>query len=704
MAEKTKQRINLGKLNFKSSTSMYAGIAVVVCVLMLIIPLPTFLLDFFMACNLLFAILIILMSVFITRPVDFSTFPTILLISMVFGLGLNVSSTRLILTKGADFDGRMVTSFGTFVVGGDSSTAGLVIGLIIFFILILVQMMVITKGATRITEVQARFTLDAMPNKMMAIDAEFNAGTISEEEARKRKADLQTEVNFYSAMDGASKFISGSAKLGIVITALNLVGGIIIGMAIRGEQNVFATYTRFTIGDGLLSQIPSLLISIATGLVVTRSGSDEKSTLGDDVKKEFTKDSLMYYIAGGVIAILGVFPGFPWYLLIPLGALLIFAGYKLGSVQKKEKAAKLQNEEKKKAAAASSPVVGVSPVVPLDPLSLELGFSLISLIDAEKGGDLRERIRNIRSELGLELGLVVPPIHMTDNVNLEASEYVFKIKGVKVGSGTIRTGCYLCMNTGGVTEEIPGDATTDPAFGLPAIWISPENCERAERAGYSVIDPPTVIATHITEMIKKNAADILDRQAVKSILDELRKEYSAVVEEVEKNFNMGVVQKVLQGLLREQVSIRNMVVILETMADYVSVATVGQNPYILIEKVRERLGRQICAQYVDDENTLHVITVEQSFCEKLIEKRVFVDGKPVSVLDPVDLRKWLSSLSSYITSVYDRGYLPIILCASEVRPLIKGITERDMPGLVVLSIPEIDKNVKLESLGEINVI
>ncbi|MDY6031436.1 MAG: flagellar biosynthesis protein FlhA [Treponemataceae bacterium] len=700
MAENSKRRINLGKLDFKNSTSLAMGSAVIVIVLMLIIPLPTPLLDFFMACNLLFSVLIILMSVFITKAVDFSTFPTILLVSTVFGLGINVSSTRLILSKGASFDGKMVTAFGSFVVGGDETVAGLVIGLVIFFILILVQMMVITKGATRITEVQARFTLDAMPNKMMAIDAEFNSGSIDETEARKRKMDLQREVDFYSAMDGASKFISGSAKLGIAVTILNLVAGIAIGMGFRHESDVFTTYTRFTIGDGLLSQIPSLLVSVATGLVVTHTASDDKRPLGDQVKSEFTKNALMYYIAGGALAVFGILPGFPWYILIPMAAVVIFLGYRLSNSQKKEKAAKVQADEKNKVEKSSSPT-NVSPIVPLDPLSLELGYSLISLIDPEKGGDLKERIKNIRSELGNELGLVVPPIRMTDNINLEASEYLFRIKGAKVGSATIRTGCYLCMNTGGVTEEIPGEATFDPAFGMPAIWVSPENCELAERNGYTIIDPPTVIATHITEMIKKNASEILGRQEVRAILDELKKTYPTVVEEVEKGFTVGEIQKVLQGLLREQVSIRNMVVILETMADY---ASVTKDTTILVEKVRQHLAKQISSQYVDENNTMHVLTIEPSFCQKIADaQKLETDHGLMPILEPVEQKNWISAVSSCVAQTQNSGFVPIILCPQEVRSLVKLSFEREMPGLVVLSIPEIDREVKLVSLGEIHV-
>ncbi|MGP1587809.1 MAG: flagellar biosynthesis protein FlhA [Treponemataceae bacterium] len=698
MAESTGTRFNFKNFDFKNSTNAAVAVIVVVVVLLIILPLPTPILDFLMACNLLLSVLILLTTLFVSKSVDFSTFPTILLVSTVFGLALNVASTRLILGDGANFNGKMVTAFGTFVVGGAEDRTGIIIGLIIFIILIVVQVAVITKGATRIAEVQARFTLDAMPNKMMAIDAEFNAGTITDEEAKRRKVDLQSEVDFYSSMDGASKFISGSVKAGIFITVINLLGGIIIGK-IKSEADVFATYTRFTVGDGLLSQVPSLLISVATGLIVTRSASDGKSTLGDDVKKDFTQNAIIYYIAGGTLIILGVLPGFPWYILIPMGALLNYFGWRLSKIKKKTESTKIE-QEKKKSEKNSSPV-SVSPVVPLDPLSLELGYGIIPLLDEEKGGDLKERIGRIRSELGLELGLVVPPIRMIDNINLEPSEYSFKIKGVPVGSAKVKMNWYMCMNTGGVTEEIPGEPTSDPAFGLPAIWITSENCEKAERAGYAVIDPPTIIATHLTEMIRKNASEILGRQEVKSILDELQKTYPAVVEEVNKKFEIGEIQKVLQGLLREQVSIRNMVAILETMSDY---AAFTKTASILVEKVRQRLGKQICLQYADEQNRIHVLTVEPSFIQRLVQAPKYdTPSGPVAVLEPVEHRKWISSLSSYIVSMQDKGYVPVILCPEEARILIKTATQQEMPTLVVLSVPEIDKEIKLESLGEINV-
>lgn len=684
------------KFDVKSTTSLFVAVAVVAVILMLIIPLPTVLLDFLMACNVLLSVLIILITLYTPKSTDFSTFPTVLLVSTVFSLALNVSSTRLILSKGSDFDGKMVTAFGEFVVGSGGAE-GLLIGIVIFIILIAVQVAVITKGATRIAEVQARFTLDGMPNKLMAVDAEFNSGAITEEIAKKRKQEIQKEVDFYSSMDGASKFISGSVKVGIFITVINLVVGIIFGMVLHGEpfSQAITTYAKFTIGDGLLSQIPSLLISVATGLIVTRSANDEKSSLGEDIKREFSQNSWIYYVGGGTMIIIGFFPGFPWYILLPMGVGLIYLGWKLSTITQAKKEEIIQKEKEKQKKPTSH--AGVSPVVPLDSLSLEVGYALVPLLEK---GDLVESIGSIRSSLGLELGLVVPPIRVVDNLQLDPNEYCFKIRGVEVDSAKVRMGWFMCMNTGGVTEVIPGEETVDPAFGLPALWVSKDNREKAERAGYAVIDSPAIIATHLTEMIKKHASKILGRQEVKSILDELSKTYTAVVDEVNKIFSIGDVQKVMQGLLKEQVSIRNTVDILETMADY---GVMTKKTEILVEKVRQRLGRQICLQYCDENKVLHVLTIEPAFIQKLVNSKYETSSGYGVALEPVDHRQWISSLSNYIASVEGKGYLPVILCPEEARMLVKISTEREMPKLVVLSIPEIDKEIKLESLGEVKV-
>ncbi|MBO4705321.1 MAG: flagellar biosynthesis protein FlhA [Spirochaetaceae bacterium] len=691
----------------RNITDIFVAAAVVIVIAMIIIPLPTILLDTLMAVNVLGSVLVLLLVIFSSRAIDFSSFPTVLLIITVYGLGLNVSSTRHILADGMKFDGKMVKAFANFVVGS-SDTKGLVVGLVIFIIIIAVQAFVITKGATRVAEVAARFTLDAMPQKQMAAEQEYNSGVITEEELKQKKLDIQREADFYGNMDGASKFVSGNVKVGIFITIINIVAGLIIGVGIGTEDfsSAVGVYTRFTIGDGLLSQLPSLLISFATGLIVTRSASEQGATLGTDIKKQFSQSSLVYYVGGAVMLLIGVLPGFPWYVLIPLGAFLFYIGWRLGMLNKKAATAKAQEKGVQKASASASPQTpaATSPIAPLDPLSLELGYVLIPLVDKDKGAELLERITRMRQEAALDLGLAVPSIRIIDNISLDPSEYSFKIKGVEVGRGKIRMGCYMCMNAGGVVKELQGDPTRDPAFGLPAIWVPEKRREEAERAGYAVVDPPTIIATHLTELIKRHASEILGRQEVKAILDALEKDYPAVIKEAQEKFSLGEIQKVMQGLLVEQVSVRNMVVILETMLDY---ADVTKKTDVLVERVREALGRQICLQYVDTDNndvhTLKVLTVEPSFLTKLLESRVETTTGPIAALDPALQREWIVALSGTIASVREKGFMPVIMSPSETRLLVKKSAEREIPNLVVISVSEIATDIHVEMLGEIKV-
>ena len=683
---------------FENKADLFVAAGAIMVVMMLIIPLPTVLLDLLMAINLILNLLILLIVLYTRRAIDFSVFPTLLLVSTVFGLGLNVSSTRLILSQGMKFDGKMIKAFSSFVVGNKGGSEGLVIGFVIFIILIAVQAFVITKGSTRVAEVAARFTLDAMPTKNMAIEAEYNSGAITEEEARSRKREVQKEADFYGAMDGASKFVSGNVKIGIFITVINVVAGLIFGMIFRGEPfaQAISTYASLTIGDGLLSQLPSLFVSVATGLIVTRSVSD--GTFGSDITDQFSRNARVYYIGAGTLLLIAFLPGFPWYVLIPLAGALWWVGRRLHKAEASSFKKSLEKAEQKEKEKTGENPADISPVVPLDPLSLELGYGLIPLVDKDKGAELLERVTRIRRESALDLGLVVPRIRIIDNMRLEPSEYCFKIKGVEVARGRIRMGWYLGINPGGVTEDLPGEKTTDPTFGLPAIWIAEENRERAERAGYTVVDPPSIIATHLTEIIKRHASSILGRQEVQSIVDAIRKDYPAVVDEVMKLCSLGEIQKVLQGLLREQVSIRNMVVILETLADY---RPVTKDSTILIEKVRQSLARQICLQYVDDARTLHVLTIEPALVQKIVESRVDTVNGPIAALEPAEQRSWIRSLTRSVSSVQQAGYLPIILCPEEARILVKSSTEREVSDLVVLSVPEIANDIKVEAIGEI---
>jgi flagellar biosynthesis protein FlhA len=680
-----------------NASDMAVAASAVAVVLMIIIPIPSVLLDALLAVNLTIAILILLIVLFTKKATEFSIFPTMLLVTTVFGLALNISTMRLILSKGVNFDVKMIRAFASFVVGSGGAD-GLVIGFIIFIVIIAVQAIVITKGATRIAEVAARFTLDGLPGKQMSIDAEYNSGSITEEEAIRRKQEVQREVDFYGQMDGASKFISGNVKAAIFITVINFVGGLIIGMVFHKEDfnTAITTYTMLTIGDGLISQIPALLVSTATGIIVTRANSE--GTFGHDVTTQFTQNAKIYIVGATVLMILALLPGFPWYVLIPMAAMLAFIGVRLARKQ-------VADADKAKAAAAGASRKAeapsdLSPVVPLDPISLELGYGLIPLVDKDKGADLLERITRIRKESALDMGLVVPRIRIIDNMRLEPSEYCFKIRGVQVGRGLIRLGYYLAINPGGVTEEIPGEKTRDPTFDLPALWIAEDQRDRTERAGYTVVDAPSIIATHLTDIIKRHASEILGRQEVQSILDALKKDYPAVVEDTAKRLSLGETQKVLQALLREQVSVRNMVVILETLADY---AGITKDPVFLAEKCRQALGRQICLQYADQDRNLRVLTIEPGLEQKIIDSRVDTPGGVIAALEPSLQRQWIKALTRAVSAVQQKGWLPIVLCSEGARALVKAATSRELPDLIVLSVPEIVADARVEAVGEIRV-
>jgi len=684
--------------------------AAILIVLMLIVPVPAAILNLLMICNLGLALIILLVVLYTPKSSDFSSFPRVILFATIYGLALNVCSTRFILVNGHlgfnRFSGDMIKAFAQIVAGSD-----VVIGMVIFIILIIIQTIVITKGATRVSEVAARFALDSMNSKMFAVDSELNSGAITDEQAREKKASIQRESDFYSAMDGSSKFVSGNVKAGIFITAINLVVGMIYAMV--KYNMVFAdaanTFAKLTIGDGLLSQLPSLLLSVATGILVTGSNADE--VLGEQIKKQFNISGYVYVISGCVLVLMCII----FHTSIPLvvtlllvGALCIFLGYRMLGKEKATFAKKLEDEKAAKTKPAAGAAEDSGNVAPLDALCLEIGYGLIPLVDKEKGAELLERVTRIRREAALDLGLVVPKIRIIDNMTLDPNEYCFKIRGIAVGSSKIKPGYYMCMNTGNVVEEIKGEATKDPAFGVPAVWLNEDQRDDAERAGYVIVDPPTIIATHLTEIIRSHAAEILGRQEVSSIIAKIRETNSVVVDEVLNTYKYtyGEIEKVLQGLLKEQVSIRNMVTILETLANYGMYTP--HNPWILIEKVREALGLQICLQYVDQDKKLSVLQLSQSASEKILQHQVTPnDGSsPFVVFDPVDKRKWISSVSEALKAARDNNYLPIILCVGEVRPLVRSSIDIEMPGTVVLSINEVmaaGHSINLEIIGEINV-
>ncbi|MDR1215421.1 MAG: flagellar biosynthesis protein FlhA [Treponema sp.] len=682
-------------------TDIAMAISVVGALFVLIIPLPTPLLDVLMALNLTFSILVILTVLYTQKAIDFSLFPTVMLVLTVFGLVLNISSTRLILTQGAQFNGRMIRAFSSFVVGSDSAIDGLVVGAVIFVALIVMQVVVITKGATRTSEVAARFTLDAMPNKYMAIDSEYSSGVITEEEARRRKGEVQQEADFYGSMDGASKFISGSVKFGIFMTVLNILGGIIIGTAIHGEPIVSAMndYIRFSIGDGLLSQFPTLLVSTAMGILVTRAATP--GDLGVEVSIQFTRDARIYWVSAFVLAGLAFLPGFPHAILFVMAAFFGFYAYTITMKQRKKAfsdATVAQSTQKPKEDFGEMPAI-----MPLEALSLEIGYGLVPFVDKDKGAELLARVQGVRRQSAIELGLVIPKIRIVDNMGLDPSEYCFKIRGVDVGTGKIRLNYYLCINPGHVRGELHGEKTRDPVFGLPAVWISDEKRDEAVRLGYTVIDPPSTISTHLTEIIKRNAAEILGRQETQAIMETLKKDYPALVEEAmgPKGLSLGEIQKVLQNLLKEQVSIRNMVSILETLADF---APLTHDTRFLTEKARQKLSRQISHNYADENKILHALTLDMSLEQKIIDSRVETNSGILSALEPSIHRAWIKALSRAISTIAEHGFVPpIIVCSESARYLVKLSTEREssMSELVVLSIQEIASDIMLEYLGTI---
>ena len=696
-------------LNFILRNSLAVGIIVVV--LFMFIQLPTALIDLAMVINLALSFIILLTVIYMKRAADFTSFPRVVLITTIFGLAINISSTRNILVHPVKTSGHMagqsemVQAFAN-IVAGDK----VLIGFIIFIILIVVQVLVITKGADRVSEVTARFTLDAMNNKMFTIQNQINNGSITEEEGEQKINQLRQEFDFYSAMDGSSKFVSGNVKAGIFITVVNLIGGIVTGtLAGASITDALDSYAKLTIGDGLMSQLPSLLLSFSTGLLIT--GSNDGDLLSDQLKEQFSANGTIYVIVGATLAALGLaFHNGATATLVPIGILFIFVGTRLSRLKTKEEEQKAVEAEQAK----NSPQKGnggpeeISPVVKLDELSLEIGYALIPLVDDEKGAELMSRVKRIRREAALDLGLVIPPIHIMDQMELSPEEYSFKIRGIEAGRGRLKLGHFMCLNTGNVPKdrEIVGEKTKDPAFGMDAIWLPDSKRIEAEKAGYAVIDAPTIIATHLTELIRRNASKILSRQSVSAIIEEIKKTNPVVVDEVttgDHRFSYGEIEAVLKNLLEEQVSIRNMVVILETLGDY---GKLTRDSWTLTEKVREALGAQICQQYADENKVLHVLNLSQSLAQKILDHRADMPGKgPIVAFDPVDARNYISAMSNAVAAVRERNYLPVILCPSEVRRLVKSSTELEMPGIIVLSINEVmaaSPNIKVESLGEIN--
>ena len=698
---------NEGRGNIlKFITGNAVPVAVVLAVFLMFIPIPKFIIDLSMILNLGLSIIILLVVLRMPRPSDFQTFPRVILFQTMFSLGINISSTRLILTgkmQGGELANQsdMVKSFARIVAGNN-----LVVGFVIFIILIVVQVLVVTKGAGRVSEVAARFSLDSMNQKLFDIDNRLNSGAIDEDQAELLKAAVRRDIDFYSNMDGSSKFVSGNVKAGIFITVINLLGGFLVGMILNRMSftDALNTYSTLTIGDGLTSQLPSLIISFATGLLVTGTKSDE--SLDEQLKNEFTGDGHIYEILGGVLIVAGfALRGGTQILLLPVGVLAIFIGFRMTRDKQKQEYA--QKQAASQQASSQAAVANDSErIVMLDPLSLELGYALIPLVDKEKGAELLERISRIRTEAGHDIGLDIPKIRIQDNMTLEPNDYSFKIEGIEAGHATVRLGYVMCMDTGAVTDPLEGEKTKDPAFGMDAIWLPEDRRSEAEGAGYVVVDPPTIISTHITEIIRSHAADLLDRQAVSVILETVKQKNPVLVSEVTDTAKLsyGVIEKVFQNLLEEKVSIRNYVKILETMANYASVS--HNNIWLLTQKVREALGLQICMQYADDDKKLRVMRLSQELTEMISQFAYYPEdgSKPYVAFGPVERRRWISAVSSSLAKVSQMGYMPIILCVSNVRQLVRSALEREQPGVVVISDMEMyaaGQNIIPEIIDEI---
>ncbi|MBL5767214.1 flagellar biosynthesis protein FlhA [Heyndrickxia sporothermodurans] len=675
-----------------STRDLSVILSVILIVAMLIIPFPPGLLSFLIIINISLALLVLLTSMNMTEPLQFSIFPSLLLLLTLFRLGLNVSTTRSILSKGEA--GGVVETFGTFVVGGN-----VVVGLVVFLILIIIQFVVITKGSERVSEVAARFTLDAMPGKQMSIDADLNAGMISEQEARERREKVSRESDFYGAMDGASKFVKGDAIAGIIIVLINLIFGIIIGMTQQGLPIAEAAtrYSLLTVGDGIVSQIPALLISTATGIVVTRAASD--GNLGQDIISQLLAFPKMLYVAAGTIFLLGIATPINDLVTIPISAAIALGGYRLSKVPKTTDNNIQDMEEEIQSEELKSPE-SVINLLNIDPIEFEFGYGLIPLADANQGGDLLDRVVMIRRQLALELGIVIPVVRIRDNIQLQPNEYVLKIKGSEMGRGELLLDHYLAMSPGIGEDSIEGIDTIEPSFGLPAKWITEDAKEQAEILGFTVVDPPSVVSTHITELLRANAYELLGRQETKQLIDHVKETYPILVEEVTPNpLSVGDIQKVLAKLLKENVSIRNLTVIFETLADF---GKMTSDTDLLTEYVRQSLARQITNQYIEDGNNLKVITVSGKI-EKIIADGVqqTEHGNYLSI-DPNDSQSILEAIAEQVEQLSVIGQSPIILCSPAVRMYVRQLTERYFPRVPILSYNELEANVEVQSVGVVN--
>ena len=699
--------MNLGALaSLLKNNDILMAIGIVIIVAMMIIPLPPMLLDILLTLNISLSVIILLVCLFIKEPLEYSSFPIILLVATIFRLGLNVSSTRLILLYGAA--GEVINSFGQFVVGGNY-----IVGFIIFILLVVINFMVITGGATRVAEVSARFTLDSMPGKQLSIDADLNSGLINEDQAKARRRKLEREADFYGTMDGASKFVKGDATAGIIITVVNIFAGIVIGMWQMKMDIMTAlnTFTILTVGDGLVSQLPALLISFATGLIVSRASGQEES-LSDDIKKEMFSNPIVLAIVSVLLFLLGMVPGMPTLPFIIVSLAIGWLAYSKNKVEKVKKeeevkaAQEAQKQEsglgkvakKKKKATRES----VMELLNVETIEMEIGYRLVPLLDVEQGGDLLERIAQIRRQTALDLGIVLPSIRVRDNLQLPPNSYQIKLKGVAIESGEVYPDRSLAMNAGGSDNDlgINGISAIEPAFGLPAIWVEEKDREIAENYGYTVVSPSAVISTHLTEVIKKNAAEIISRADIQQLIDNLKKEVSEeYVADLMKDLSVAEVQQIIYNLLRERVSVRDLKTILEVISLQ---SRVSKNADYLTEQVRQALSRSICKQNLADTGELLAVTLAPEV-ENTIAQGVSPDGSSLT-LDPEFTRQLLDNLNYELEkAISSSGNQPVLLCSSPIRLPFRRLIERTYPQIAVMSYNEIGNNVKAKSIGVVKV-
>lgn len=672
---------------------LFMGIYLLSAVLFFIISIPSWLLDILLAFNIGVAMVILFNTLFAKEVLDMASFPTLLLFTTIFRISLNVSSTKLILRDGDA--GEVVNTFGEFVGGGN-----LIIGIIIFIVLIIIQFVVINKGSERVAEVTARFTLDAMAGKQMAIDSDLNTGAITDKEAAIRRQKLQKENSFFGSMDGATKYVKGDATAGLIITGINIVGGIIMGMVYGGLDisEALQKYTILTIGDGLCSQIPSLLISLATGILVTKASSDGE--LGDEMVGQLLSIDKVLLMVGAALAVLGIFTPLPIYIFVPFGVLLIIYSRMIGKKNDVEAIEEEVEAEETEAQEIRKPENVVS-LLNVDPIELEFGYGIIPLADVNQGGDLLDRVVMIRRQVALELGAVVPIIRLRDNIQLNPNQYVIKIKGIQVSEGEILFDHYMAMNPGYVEEEITGIPTFEPSFHLPAIWITESQRERAESLGYTVVDPPSIIATHLTEVIRQHIAELLTRQDVQNLINNIKDNNTALIDElVPKLLGIGDIQKVLQNLLSEGISIRDLVTIFETLADH---ASVTRDTDILTEYVRQSLKRAISGKYFSPNEVTNVVTLDPTVEQDIMGAVKNTEQGSYLTLDPDETNKIVKSLGEELKKLEDLGKNPIVITSPIVRLYFKKLVSDYYKDVIVISYNEVEPNVELQSVGMVTV-